>query len=100
MWYVVGLLFWTKIDAAAAGSATGADTAAGLAVGSPLFKLERLIVDWPFNFQCFAIVEDQTLNEQLAIASVNEALLVERQREHFRFSSHSMMQVCVLAHFV
>ena len=46
MWLAI---YWAKIDAAAAGSAMGADTAAGLAVDSPLFKLERLIVDWPFD---------------------------------------------------
>ena len=31
---------------------------------------------------CFAQVEDKTVNEQRVIASVNDALLVERQREH------------------
>ena len=71
-----------KMDAAAAGSPVAADTAAGLAVDSPLYKLERLIVDWPFDFH-FPNLPDISVQEELLVASVNESLSIERIREQF-----------------
>ena len=47
-------MYWGKLDAAVVGGAVAVDTAAGLAVGSPLYKLERHIVDWPFDLYVFA----------------------------------------------
>lgn len=82
-------LYWAMLDAAA--SVDGAESA--------IEALERLILDWRFDFELFEVPaetpnKEAKLEELIFAAVTNVPLQVGRQRDFFGLTDRSMMLIC------
>ena len=59
-----------------------------------IVALERLILDWPFDFQFFEEKDGETQQERVFKAMLNIPLETERLRDHFGMDGKNLMLVC------